>query len=72
MQSAPKDEPLRCSLGCPPDEVRVHEGDEPDQFVVRIRIRMFQKRLRITQDVGVEFIARGMWSMSLGLSCPSR
>ncbi|KAG1750525.1 uncharacterized protein EDB91DRAFT_1244106 [Suillus paluster] len=39
-----KDEPLRRSLGCPPDEVQVYEGNEPNKFVACIRIRMFQKR----------------------------
>ncbi|KAG0707577.1 hypothetical protein DFH29DRAFT_995006 [Suillus ampliporus] len=63
----PKDESLRRLLGCPPDEVQVHdEGDglRKIQFVTRLRIRMFQKRLRTTQELGVEFVARGVWSLS--------
>ena len=59
MHLAPEDEPLRRSLGCAP-EVQVHEGDyKLNQFVACFHIRMFQKRLRITQDVGVEFVAGG-------------
>ena len=62
---------MRRSLGCPPDVVQVHEGDELDHFVACLCIRMFQRRLRITQDLGIEFIARGMWSISLDLGFPS-
>ncbi|KAG2152210.1 hypothetical protein BD769DRAFT_1288903, partial [Suillus cothurnatus] len=51
------------SLGCPPDDVQVHEGDGlgENQFVAGIRIRMFRKRLHITQDLGVEFVAGGIY-----------
>jgi hypothetical protein len=81
-----KDEPLRRSLGCPPDDVQVHEGDGlgENQFVAGIRIRMFRKRLHITQDLGVEFVAggriwmlrfymgpNGRWRIGLSLSQPS-
>jgi len=54
---------LRRSLGCPPDDVQVHEGDGlgENQFVAGIRIRMFRKRLHITQDLGVEFVAGGIY-----------
>jgi len=69
---APKDEPLRRSLGCPPDEVQVNEGlrdglGKNQKFVAYCRIRMFQKRMCITEHVNVEFVAGGMWPMSLGL-----
>ncbi|KAG2078056.1 hypothetical protein BDR04DRAFT_1226848 [Suillus decipiens] len=61
---SPKDEPLRRSLGCPPDDVRVNEGNRSRHFVANIRIRLFQKRLRITQSMGVEFVARGcIWKL---------
>ncbi|KAG2124816.1 hypothetical protein DEU56DRAFT_983470 [Suillus clintonianus] len=77
----PKDEPLRRSLGCPADEIQV-AGSEPNQFVASFRIRMFQKRLRTTQDMRCEFIAGGriwwlrfymarikkIWCAEIGLS----
>lgn len=81
-----KDEPLRRSLGCPPDDVQVHEGDGPgeNQFIACIRIRMFRKRLHITRDLGIEFVAGGRiwmlrfymgpdgrWRIGLSLSQPS-
>lgn len=68
MHQSAKDEPLRRSLGCSPDEVQVDSGDGlgENQFVARLRIRKFQKRLLTAKDVGVEFIAGGMWSMFLG------
>lgn len=81
-----KDEPLRRSLGCSPDDVQVHEGDGlgENQFIACIRIRMFRKRLHITQDLGVEFVAGGRiwilrfymgpdgrWRIGLSLSQPS-
>ncbi|KAG1750500.1 uncharacterized protein EDB91DRAFT_1344152 [Suillus paluster] len=49
----PKDESLRRFLGCPSDEIDVHdEGDGlcKNKFVACLRIRMFQKRLRITEE----------------------
>ncbi|KAG1756551.1 uncharacterized protein EDB91DRAFT_23151 [Suillus paluster] len=56
-----KDEPLNRSLGCPPDEIQVHEGDglPENQFTANFRIRMFQKRLRIAQNMRIELIAKG-------------
>ncbi|KAG2091956.1 uncharacterized protein F5147DRAFT_722661 [Suillus discolor] len=81
-----KDESLRRFLGCPPDEIQVHHGGEPDdhQFVASFRIRMFQKRLRATQELNYDFVARGRiwwfrffvgkkgrWAAGLGLSSPS-
>ncbi|KAG2040918.1 hypothetical protein BDR03DRAFT_1026938 [Suillus americanus] len=63
-----KDELLRCSLGCLPDEVEVHQGDEPCQFVACIRIRMFQKRLHIRREMDVEFVAQGrIWRLHFHL-----
>ncbi|KAJ8597988.1 hypothetical protein M405DRAFT_6425 [Rhizopogon salebrosus TDB-379] len=55
-----KDEPLRRSLGLP-DEIQVHEGDGLDgnKFVASLRVRMCQRRVRITKEVGIEFIAKG-------------
>ncbi|KAG2040947.1 hypothetical protein BDR03DRAFT_1089594 [Suillus americanus] len=59
-----KDEPLRGSLGCSPDEVQVDSGDGlgENKFIACLRIRKFQKRLLITENVGVEFVAgRRIW-----------
>ncbi|KAG1836669.1 hypothetical protein F4604DRAFT_1692730 [Suillus subluteus] len=81
-----KDESLRQFLGCPPDEIEVHEGGELDdhQFVASFHIRMFQKRLRTTQELKHEFVAQGRiwwfrfymgpwwkWLVGFGLSPPS-
>ncbi|KAG2073409.1 hypothetical protein BDR04DRAFT_1141228 [Suillus decipiens] len=46
---------------CPSDEVQVDSGDGlvENQFVAHFRIKKFQKRIRITYDVNVEFVARG-------------
>lgn len=45
----------------PSDEVSIHEMEAPGQatFVAEIRINLFQKRLRVSGVVGVDFIARG-------------
>ncbi|KAG1751419.1 uncharacterized protein EDB91DRAFT_1078209 [Suillus paluster] len=58
----PNAESLRRFLGCPPDEVQVHEGDGVDKnkFVACLRFGMFQKRLHITQELGVEFTVRAV------------
>ncbi|KAG1735580.1 uncharacterized protein EDB91DRAFT_1348254 [Suillus paluster] len=50
--NSPKDEILRRSLGCLPDEIWVHERYERynTKSVACIHIREFQKRLRITQN----------------------
>ncbi|KAG2360504.1 hypothetical protein BDR07DRAFT_1461968 [Suillus spraguei] len=61
-----EDGPLRRSLGCPSDEVQVDSGDGlgKNQFVAHFRIKKFQKRIRITYDVNIEFVARGrIWSL---------
>ncbi|KAG1783193.1 hypothetical protein EV702DRAFT_1224079 [Suillus placidus] len=52
----PKDDSLRCFLGCPPDEIQVQELGN-GCFTACFRFRMFQKRLRVTLDLGVEFVA---------------
>ncbi|KAG1880982.1 hypothetical protein F4604DRAFT_1651406 [Suillus subluteus] len=56
-----EDESFRRFLGCPPDDIQVHEGDGlgEHQFVACFRFRMFQKRLRITPTLSVQFIAAG-------------
>jgi hypothetical protein len=46
------------------DVVRVYEdsseeGDKVGAFVVKMKIRRFQKRMRVSGGVGVEFVARG-------------
>ncbi|OBZ69537.1 hypothetical protein A0H81_10144 [Grifola frondosa] len=49
----------------PPDEVVVEEmpGDE-GAFAVCVRFPLFQKRMRISKEVALEFIARGrLWSL---------
>ncbi|KAG1845498.1 hypothetical protein DFJ58DRAFT_893663 [Suillus subalutaceus] len=82
-----KDESLRHFLGCPPDEVQVHDkGDRmgKNQFVACFCIRMFQKRLRTAGELGIEFIAAGRiwwfliymgndgrWHIGFSLSYPS-
>ncbi|KAG1857464.1 hypothetical protein F4604DRAFT_1685163 [Suillus subluteus] len=82
-----KDESLRQFLGCPPDEIEVHEGGELDdhQFVAYFHIRMFQKHLcTSTQELKHEFVVQGCiwwfhfymgsrwkWLVSFGLSLPS-
>jgi hypothetical protein len=51
-------EPLRRSLGCPPDEIEVYEGgglDSKHRFSALFRLRMCQKRLRIQQNVSADF-----------------
>ncbi|KAG1882340.1 hypothetical protein F4604DRAFT_1921480 [Suillus subluteus] len=80
----PKDRSLRRMLGCQQDEIQVvHERDSAGEnyFSVRFVFRMFQKRLRITQKLEAEFVARGriwvlrfymgqngMWRVEYGLS----
>ncbi|KAG2045175.1 hypothetical protein BDR03DRAFT_26272 [Suillus americanus] len=82
-----KDVSLRCFLGCPPDEVQVHDkGDRmcKNQFVACFHIRMFQKRLRTAGELGIEFVAagriwwfliymgdNGRWRIGFSLSYPS-
>ncbi|KAG0706281.1 hypothetical protein DFH29DRAFT_996181 [Suillus ampliporus] len=61
-----EDESLRRFLGCPPDEIQVHECDE-NKFIVLFRFSMWQKRVHATKNVGSEFVAAGVLSMSLGL-----
>ncbi|KAG2343875.1 hypothetical protein BDR05DRAFT_999770 [Suillus weaverae] len=65
----PKDESLRNFLGCPPDEVQVHDtgdGLRKCEFVVCFRIRMFQKRLLVRRELGIEFVAAGrIWLLRL-------
>ncbi|KAG1857752.1 hypothetical protein DFJ58DRAFT_878246 [Suillus subalutaceus] len=84
--SSAKEEPLRRSSGFLPDEVQVESEDGlgTNQFIARLRIRKFQKRLLITGDVGVEFVAGGRiwlfrsfvkrdgkWYIGLSLAKPS-
>ncbi|KAI0740849.1 hypothetical protein C8Q76DRAFT_607717 [Earliella scabrosa] len=50
----------------PVDEVDVEDVKEDESaFVVRFRIPMFQKRLRISEAIQLEFIAKGrLWELS--------
>ncbi|KAG2143662.1 hypothetical protein DEU56DRAFT_854561 [Suillus clintonianus] len=81
-----KDEPIKRCLGCPADDVQVDSGDglDQNQFVAHFLIRKFQKRLRTTQSVDVEFVAAGRiwflrfymdldgkWRIGFGISDPS-
>ncbi|KAG1840319.1 hypothetical protein C8R48DRAFT_740706 [Suillus tomentosus] len=81
-----QDKSLRQFLGCPPDEIEVHDvrGLDDNQFVASFHIRMFQKRLCTTRKLKCEFIARGRiwslgfemgrkgkWIVGFGLSSPS-
>ncbi|KAG0700965.1 hypothetical protein DFH29DRAFT_1000666 [Suillus ampliporus] len=61
-----KAEVLRRSLSCPPNEVQVHETGElgDQQFVVSFRIGLFQKRLRIAQELNYGFVAGCALSIS--------
>ncbi|PCH35648.1 hypothetical protein WOLCODRAFT_107631 [Wolfiporia cocos MD-104 SS10] len=47
------------------DEIEVEDVPDDDAaFVVRFRIPMFQKRLRVSKQINLEFIARGrLWSL---------
>lgn len=54
----------------PPDEVEVEDvaGDE-GAFVVRMNLVMFQKRMRVTKKIEIEFLARGrIWKFSFFIS----
>ncbi|KAG1907060.1 uncharacterized protein F5891DRAFT_940235 [Suillus fuscotomentosus] len=55
---------LRQFLGCPPDEVQIQELSS-GRFVASFCVRMFQKRLRTADAIPIEYLARGMWSISL-------
>ncbi|KAG2369571.1 hypothetical protein BDR07DRAFT_1371140 [Suillus spraguei] len=57
---------------CPPDEIQVQElGD--GRFVACFRFRMFQKRLRITRKIGVEFVAGSrIWMLWFHLGSDGR
>lgn len=61
----PKDDSLRHFLHCPPDEVEVHNtgnGLRHIQFVACFGIKMFKKRMLMTQELSVEFVAeRRIW-----------
>ncbi|KAG1873861.1 hypothetical protein F4604DRAFT_1765461 [Suillus subluteus] len=68
----PKDEPLRRSLGSSPDDVQVDSEDGlcKTQFIARLRIRKLEKRLLITEDVGIEFVAGGrIWLFRFYMDC---
>ncbi|KAG1882383.1 hypothetical protein F4604DRAFT_1743749 [Suillus subluteus] len=63
---SPKDRSLMRILRCPQDDIQVYEGDDVGEncFSVRFVFRMFQKRLRITTTLEVEFVARGrIWTL---------
>lgn len=53
----------------PPDEIVVEEkaGGE-GAFIARFHIAMFQKRMNISKDVKLEFIARGKCGKSMGMA----
>ncbi|KAJ3537597.1 hypothetical protein NM688_g6660 [Phlebia brevispora] len=59
---APLSGPDEILLGAsvPPDEIEVHDvsGDE-GAFSAQAHILLFQKRMRVTKSVSIEFIARG-------------
>lgn len=52
----------------PADEVSIHEMDGQGAFVAEMRINLWQKRMRVSGRVSVEFIARGMIPPQLGCS----
>ncbi|KAG2112592.1 uncharacterized protein F5147DRAFT_791288 [Suillus discolor] len=69
-----KDESFRKFLGCPPDEVQIHDtGDGmcKIQFNVCFRIGMFRKRLLTKRKFGKEFVAAGrIWSLRMSSVAP--
>ncbi|KAL0058107.1 hypothetical protein AAF712_015229 [Marasmius tenuissimus] len=58
------------SGGMAPDEVEVLEASSDEgAFVVDIKMMQFQKRMRVSNEVGVDFIARGrMWRLAFCIS----
>ncbi|THV02029.1 hypothetical protein K435DRAFT_367811 [Dendrothele bispora CBS 962.96] len=56
-----------------PDDVVVENLDGDDQaFAADLRITQFQKRMKISKEIGVEFIARGrMWKLAFKVSTNS-
>lgn len=76
QQSSDDDTPAR-NLEIRPTRFRltVDSGDGlgENQFIARLRIRKFQKRLLTTKDVGVEFVAGGRkWLFRLYMECDGR
>ncbi|KAG2040977.1 hypothetical protein BDR03DRAFT_979805 [Suillus americanus] len=64
---------LRIFLGCPPDEVQVHDAGDVHKvkFNVCFCLRMFQKRLLMRQELGTEFIAAGrIWLFQIFSMAP--
>jgi hypothetical protein len=59
-------EPSRRILGYARGEIEVYELSR-NEFTASVRVMMFQKRIRITQKVGTEFITKGMCPFILGL-----
>ncbi|THU96105.1 hypothetical protein K435DRAFT_778699 [Dendrothele bispora CBS 962.96] len=57
-----------------PDDVVVENLDGDDgAFAADLRITQFQKRMRISKEIGVEFIARGrMWRLAFKISQNNR
>ncbi|KAG2055042.1 hypothetical protein BDR06DRAFT_1020537 [Suillus hirtellus] len=55
-----QDESLRQFLGCPPDEVEVHDvrGLDDNKFVASVHVRMFQKRLCTIQKLKTYMVAQ--------------
>ncbi|KAF9245634.1 hypothetical protein BU15DRAFT_58635 [Melanogaster broomeanus] len=49
----------------PSDNILVHEPEAPHAFIAEIQMNMWQKRMRVSGQVGVEFIAKGrIWSLN--------
>lgn len=69
-----KDESFRKILGCPPDEVQIHDtgdGMLKIQFDVCLRIGMFRKRLLTKRQFGTEFVAAGrIWLLRMSSVAP--
>ncbi|KAG1796967.1 uncharacterized protein HD556DRAFT_1441141 [Suillus plorans] len=69
-----EDESFRKFLGCPPDEVQIHDtgdGMRKIQFNVCFRIGMFQKRLLTQRQFGTEFVAAGrIWLLRMSPVAP--
>ncbi|KAG2109316.1 uncharacterized protein F5147DRAFT_760723 [Suillus discolor] len=69
-----KDRSSRRMLGCPRDDIQVHDGDtlsarsNENNFFVHFVFRMFQKRLRTARKLEVEFVAQGrIWVLCFSM-----
>ncbi|KAG2367480.1 hypothetical protein BDR07DRAFT_1606128 [Suillus spraguei] len=56
--------PLDRCLGCPTYDAQVSGGDTQNQFIAKMQIGMFQKRMRVAHSICVELISQGrIWRL---------